>query len=590
MNFDLISETLPEWALQEVTLRAAQPSERAAACAALQRAHYLGAPSPCNCDLVQLAVRGEQVLAVVVWTRAARKLAPREAWLGWDPRTRTRRLPLVVQNNRFLVLSVERQTNLASRALGLAVAALPGQWAERTGVTPLLAETFVDPERYAGTCYKAAGWLEAGTTAGFGRHGDDYYVAHKHPKRLWLRPLVPDARARLRDPLEPLKGEKSRAFGELPVPAKTAASLATALREVADPRAAAGRQFPLHAMLASAVLAFACGARTVSDVFRFTLELTAAQRRTLGFRCAHHNPQLAPPPGEGCWRKVLAALVPAELTRAIVAWQLAQTTLPPLLAIDGKTLHRGLATLVTLCDAMTGEPLVQVAKCGQGHEKTLAHELVDSLPPGTLDGALVGGDALYGDTALVRQLVQEQGALTLVQLKDNQPTAAVRAEELFAQGAPLFFSTPFELGHGRIDQRHVRTLPVTPEQLGFVHAAQLLEIKRDSTKKSTGVTTTGRRVFILSEALTPADALRAARARWGIENKNHHPRDATWLEDKTRARTGHTAANLALLRGVVLIGWRRRHPKLCAPAFINENNRHLPSAIRELFQPLNSKQ
>ena len=131
---------------------------------------------------------------------------------------------------------------------------------------------------------------------------------------------------------------------------------------------------------------------------------------------------------------------------------------------------------------------------------------------------------------------------------------------------------------------------MTPEELGFVHAAQLLEIKRDSVKKSTGVTTTGRRVFILSELLTPVDALRAARARWGIENKNHHPRDATWLEDKTRARTGHTAANLALLRGVVLIGWRRRHPKLCAPAFINQNNRHLRSAIRDLLQPLNSKQ
>lgn len=445
MNFDLITEMLPAWALREVTLRAAQPPERAAACAALQREHYLGAPPPCNCDLVQLAVRGDQVLAVVVWTRAARKLAPREAWLGWDPRTRTRRLPLVVQNNRFLVLSSERQTNLASRVLGLAVAALPAQWAQRTGATPLLAETFVDPERYAGTCYKAAGWIEAGETAGFGRHGDDYYVAHEHPKRLWLRPLVPDARTRLRDPLAPLAGEKSRAFGQLPVPAKTAASLAAALREVADPRAAAGRQFPLHAMLASAVLAFACGARTVSDLFRFTQELTAAQRRTLGFRSAHHNPALAPPPGEGCWRKVLAAVAPAALTRAIVVWQLAQTTLPPLLAIDGKTLHRGLATLVTLCNAETGAPLVQVAKCGQGHEKTLAHELLDALPPGTLDGAIVGGDALYADTAVVRQLVQEQGALTLVQLKDNQPKAAARADELLAQGTPLFSLRPSNL-------------------------------------------------------------------------------------------------------------------------------------------------
>lgn len=131
---------------------------------------------------------------------------------------------------------------------------------------------------------------------------------------------------------------------------------------------------------------------------------------------------------------------------------------------------------------------------------------------------------------------------------------------------------------------------MTPEQLGFVHAAQLLEIKRDSTAKATGAAIAGRRVFILSEPLAPADALRAGRARWGIENKNHHPRDATWLEDKTRARTGHTAANLALLRGLVLIWWRRRHPDLCAPAFLLRNQRRLPTALRELFQPLNPKE
>jgi predicted transposase YbfD/YdcC len=131
---------------------------------------------------------------------------------------------------------------------------------------------------------------------------------------------------------------------------------------------------------------------------------------------------------------------------------------------------------------------------------------------------------------------------------------------------------------------------VTPEQLGFPHAAQLLEIQRESTAKATGKTTTGRRVFILSEPLTPADALRAARARWGIENKNHHPRDATWLEDKTRARTGHTAANLALLRGLVLTWWRRRHPTLSGPAFVLRNQRRLPAALRELFQPLTPKE
>ena len=93
-------------------------------------------------------------------------------------------------------------------------------------------------------------------------------------------------------------------------------------------------------------------------------------------------------------------------------------------SIDGKTLHRGLATLVTLCDATTGEPLAQLARGGPGHEKTLAHTLVDALPVGALDGKLIGGDALYADSALVRKLVQHHGALTVVQLKNNQLHAA----------------------------------------------------------------------------------------------------------------------------------------------------------------------
>jgi len=439
MNYTPLDETLPAWALKEVTLRAARPAGIAAADAALAAGHYLGAPPPCNRELVQLAVRGAQVLAIVVWTRAARKLAAREAWVGWDPRTRTRRLPLVVQNSRFLLLTRERQPNLASRVLGLALTALPAQWAEQTGVGPLLAETFVDPERAAGTCYKAAGWTEVGGTKGCARHGDDDYVRHDRPKRLWLRPLHPEAAARLRDPLTPLSGEQPRAFGHLPVAAKIATSLADALYEIPDPRRRQGLQFPLHALLAAAVLGLACGARTVTDLFRFVQELSPAQRRARRFRPDPRRPHLVPPPGEGCWRDVLARVDPAALAAATIRWQLAQTKLPPLLALDGKTLHRGLATLVTLCDAVTGEPLVQLAQSGPGHEKNLAHALVAALPPGTLDGAIVGGDALYADAALVRPLVQEQGALTLVQLKANQPKAAAQADRLLAQAAPLFF-------------------------------------------------------------------------------------------------------------------------------------------------------
>jgi hypothetical protein len=191
-------------------------------------------------------------------------------------------------------------------------------------------------------------------------------------------------------------------------------------------------------MLAAAVLAVAGGVTTVAGLFRFVQDLNSAQRRALRFRSSPKNRDLVPPPGESCWRDVLKRLDPVELARAVVQWQLRQTKLPPLLAIDGKTLHHGLATLVTLCDAQTGEPLVQLAQAGPGHEKTLAHTLIESLPPGTLDSCIVSGDALYADPALVRPLVQDQGAVTIMQLKDNQPTAVAGAQAALAQGTPLF--------------------------------------------------------------------------------------------------------------------------------------------------------
>ncbi len=132
----------------------------------------------------------------------------------------------------------------------------------------------------------------------------------------------------------------------------------------------------------------------------------------------------------------------------------------------------------------------------------------------------------------------------------------------------------------------MRTASVTSEQLEFPHAAQVVEITRESTRKKTGETTTGRRLFVLSEPLSTRDCLLACRGRWGVENKNHHPRDATWLEDKTRAAAGHTAANLTLLRGLVLVWWRQRHPQLSAPRFIARNQARRHIALGELFQPL----
>ena len=431
MKVEQLVEELPAHLLREVTLEPWAESETAAFVAALESHHYLGAPDPRQCLLGQVAKLRERVVGLLVWTHAARSLRGREEFVGWDARTRQKRLAYVVQNNRLLVLSEVRQPNLASRILGLAAQSLPTAWEQRFGIKPLLAETFVDPEKYAGTCYRAAGWIEVGETSGRGHN--DYYEEDLKPKALWLKELEPSIAPRLRDPLQPLAGEQPRAPGGMPVSAKVAQSIAAAMATVKDPRKR--REFPLSAMLTGVILALACGERTVSDIFRFVQDLRSGQRRALGFR-SYRPAGRTPPPGEGCWRDVLRRVSPASISHAFLTWRLQQSSVPPILAFDGKTLDHNLATLVSLVDTRDGSPLAQVACPGQGHEKRLAHELVATLPPGTLDHKVVVGDALYADKKLVRQLVQEQGAIAVVQLKDNQPLAAAHAATRFEKKTP----------------------------------------------------------------------------------------------------------------------------------------------------------
>jgi hypothetical protein len=385
-----------------------------------------------------------RAVSLLVWTAASAKLAGRESYVGWDNRTRQKRLGWLVQNNRFLLLPSTRPTNLASRVLSMAVKALPESWEGKHGKRPLLAETFVDPEGYKGTCYHAAGWRNCGRTAGYARvSAPEYYQDNDHPKHLWLKPLTNDALERLRDPSRLLPGEnpKARAPGAMPVKAKTAESLRRALQKVPDPRSNKGKQYPLGAMLATAVLAMSCGESTLSGIFRFCQDLSGPQRRNLGFRPNRNAPRVVPPPGEGCWRGVLGAVDPDGLARVLNEWMQAQRAngeLPNLLSIDGKVIGNNLATLVSLVDVSDGCPVAQAAASGNGKEHQLARELVDNLPEGSLEGKTTKGDALYSNKNLVREIVQQRGGEILVQLKANQKTTLEQATAQLGRYAPPF--------------------------------------------------------------------------------------------------------------------------------------------------------
>ena len=151
--------------------------------------HYLGY-TPLPGAQLRYVVRSEgQVLALLGFAAAAWTCAPRDTFIGWDRATRKKNLHLVVNNARFLILV--KAKNLASRILSLAARRIGSDWRLRYGYEPVLLETFVDTERFAGTCYKAGNWICVGATQGRGKL--DRYHEHRLPKKsVWLYPLRKD--------------------------------------------------------------------------------------------------------------------------------------------------------------------------------------------------------------------------------------------------------------------------------------------------------------------------------------------------------------------------------------------------------------
>jgi hypothetical protein len=171
------------------------------------RYHYLGYRKPFGCPLRYFAHSERGVLGCMLFAGAAKAITVRDEWIGWTAEQRLRNLPWVVNNTRFLILPWVRVRHLASHVLGMVARQVVDDWSDRWGYRPLLMETFVDPARFSGTCYRAAGWLELGRTTGEGlvRRGSTYSTT---PKLVLVRPLDRGFRAKLcGDQLQGVVGE-----------------------------------------------------------------------------------------------------------------------------------------------------------------------------------------------------------------------------------------------------------------------------------------------------------------------------------------------------------------------------------------------
>jgi len=154
----------------------------------LDHYHYLGRPRLVGEHLKQVVSIDGQVVACLAWASAAWKIAPRDRHIGWNAALKRTHLHLIANNVRFLILPWARVKNLASQVLGLSVRGLAHVWRQRYGHPVVLAETFVDCARFAGTCYRAANWICVGETQGHAKRGNTYH-RHGRVKGIYLYPL-----------------------------------------------------------------------------------------------------------------------------------------------------------------------------------------------------------------------------------------------------------------------------------------------------------------------------------------------------------------------------------------------------------------
>ena len=156
----------------------------------MEQYHYLRYQQPVGEHLKYLVSAQGQVIACLAWCSAPRHLASRDRFIGWSAETRTRNLRLLAYNTRFLILPWVEVPHLASHILGRMAKIVPRDWQQMYAHPVYWLETFIDPARFKGTCYRAANWQCLGTTTGRG-HNAHTKKRTQPVKELFGLPLTP---------------------------------------------------------------------------------------------------------------------------------------------------------------------------------------------------------------------------------------------------------------------------------------------------------------------------------------------------------------------------------------------------------------
>lgn len=405
----------------DLHVRPIAASERPAWRQIMQRDHYLGYRPLVGETLCYAAFLDGALVALTGWAAAALRNPARDAYLGWEPGARHEHLHLVVNNVRFLVLPTVRQPNLASQVLGANLRRLAADWQARYGHPVLLAETFVDPARFRGTCYRASNWIEVGQSKGWAKHGSTYRH-HGSPKTVFIYPLHRQAQERLRAPEGPRGKEHGMRVARLDLeklPLDGEGGLVEALRKITDPRKRRGVRHSIVHVLGVAACAVLCGARSFASIAEWATDAPREVLERLGSRRRY-------PPSEPTIRRVLGRVNAEEADRVLGEWFCQHVGLwGKGLALDGKCVRGsgdGDGRPIHLLSAVLHDEGVVVAQRQVADKTNEIPEVKPLLEDLTLHGVVVTADALHTQKGTARYLVEEKEADYLFTVKGNQPS------------------------------------------------------------------------------------------------------------------------------------------------------------------------
>ena len=551
--------------LSEVAVRLAKPEERPVWDGVMDAHHYLGFRRLAGRGLRYVATFRGQWLGLAAWQNGAFKCAPRDRWTGWKPDQQFRRLDLIANNTRFLVLAEPGVfPNLASLFLSRMTGRLADDWLAVHGHTVLLAETFCDPALFAGTMYRAAGWEMLGETMGFARANGQYTDPHGKPKQIFVKPLRRDARTLLAR-AQPLPDDVMPPADPDLAPRGLDAmrSLHGELAAVPDFRRGQGRKHTVACVLTVHILAERANMKGCLAAAQFARSLSQDELEAVG---AWVNPRtgLREPVSKSTLHRVVQSIDPEALETVVARYARPRFPLARALAADGKRIRGANRTgenhyeTVALVDHASGAPLSLLGFTDAGGEQAALRDL---LQRSDIRGTVITVDALHTVRATATLITQTCGADYVFTVKGNAPETFDILDGIdWEKDATGHFTEDLDKRHGRLEQRSISVLTPLKGLINYPGISQIARVTRyrEPLKKhgDDGAKASTETAYLITSldatAAPPEDLLRLNRGHWAVENMNHRQRDCAFGEDACLTRTGHGPANRASLNTIAL--------------------------------------